>query len=1534
MIPHDLSHRPARLLIAGLCAAAAFLPPAFGETQTISEDHPLEGYLSIGGGDATPGVLNIDAEGVLSIESAAVSDPETGDRSYLWVGSGEGNTGELNIADGGKITVNVTGSNPSGVIVGREGGTGHGTMGDGEITMTTAGNGGYGFFAVGWAGGTGTFTQSGGSVTLANTAFQVGASSGTGTYSMSGEASVSLGAGSSLFIGSGAGADGLLEIEGNAQFSHGTVDTPATQIFLGADGGTGLIHQTGADSVVTIVTDNPIHIGYTTGGAPSGASGTYRLDAGTLTMGTMSSNGVRIGESAGTTGNFIQNGGTSHFVFNRVYVGQGGAGVFTLNGGTSTFDAGLTLAQAAGSTGTLNLHGGTLEVGGANGISAGNGAYAFNLGGGTIKVTGANLTSGIDFSVVDRDATSAFTQSFIDTNGFNASLSGRLTGAGALVKIGLGTLTLSGANNLTGQAYVVGGAISQTAGDSTINYLAVGSGSGADGGYDLSAGTLDITQALQVGDWGGTGVFNQTGGIVSVSGSFNVGNQGGTGEYNLSAGTLNLSNGLYNLGRNTDTKPAGTGVFNLSGTGVLNVAGGNFVIGNRDATATTGNGTGVFNQTGGVFRIGGTTGADNLFLSGYGDGEYNLLGGTLEIGGAGLQARYGSGGTGSTYAFNLGGGTIKVINSALVTTVNASLVNGSSSTIDTNGLGANFSGAITGAGALFKTGLGALTLSGANNMGALVVQEGSATNGGGTTTVGILGVGADGTVGVFDLTGGVLNVARENPDHGDITVGGGAGGDGTLNITGGVLNVGDADSFSRFFVGAYDGTGVVNQSGGTVNTSGPFNIGNRGGHGTYSLTSGTLNVGQFPADGDSNALMLGRSRTGQQTGVSRGYLNIGGTGLLILNTNTPLLIGGDSGSDAGLSEGYVTQTGGTVTVNSWIDIGSRGYGEYNLSGGTLEIGGTSGLRSTTGNYAFNFGGGTIKVVNSDLVSGVRAGLVDGTVSTIDTNGFNATFANGFAGAGGFAKTGAGTLTLNGTTDLQAASTVSGVLRVGAGTGQSGTLNLSDNLTVTITNAVGRLQIGVDGGYGTATFSEGASFTIDDSAATSGWGTLDIGRGAGSTGVLNHSSGRVDMSGGALQIGYSGATGTYTLDGDAELVLGTGSSLFIGSGAGASGLLTIADGTVFSSDGQVFVGAGTNANGTITQTGGSATFTGTAVWFGTDSDETASTPGAGIYNLAAGTLVLADVGNGVRFGDSAHGGTGVFNQSGGTVTVTGTTLRIGAYGTYNQSGGVLEVGGANLTGLGAYNLGGGTIKVVGSTLTTGLNATLTTGRSLTIDTNDLGATFSGSLTGGGGLTKTGLGTFHLTGDSDYSGATVIEAGTFRVDGVLENTVITVASGATLAGHGTVAEANIHSGGSLVLGDTPGVFTVAGSLTLAEGSYTLLQIASLTSYDSIAIHGMFFANGILEITLLNGFNPLDGASFTLFDTTDLQGMFETLLLPVLTSGLEWNLDELYSGGILAVQASAVPEPGAYALLAGTAMLVIAGVRRTRRMRSAAV
>ncbi|MET0261393.1 MAG: hypothetical protein ABW223_00745, partial [Rariglobus sp.] len=662
----------------------------------------------------------------------------------------------------------------------------------------------------------------------------------------SGAGVLNIAEGAQLRIGSlhGPGSWGALHVgdwsgTGIVNQSGGTVDVFGG-LMVGNEGGTGTYNFTGgALNIYRPVDDNgAIVLGRATNNRAS--SGTFNIEDGIVTLGA----------AGGASGNVaLVIGGIS----DDVAAYAGGQGVVNQTGGEVRFENGIL--KFGRGTGTYNLDGGVLSIGGANAISAThNGVYGFNLRGGTLKVAGANLTSGVNFSVVDRNPTPAFTESFIDTNGFNAALSGRLTGDGALVKTGLGTLTLSGDNTLTGQAYVIGGAISQIAGESTINYLAVGSGANTVGDYNVSGGTLNITQALQVGDWSGLGTFNQTGGEVNVDGSFNVGNQGGTGAYNLSGGELNLSGGLYNIGRNTDTKPASSGVVNLSGTGLLDVKGGNFIIGNRDATATAGNGAGVFNQTGGVFRFSGTTvGGDSLFLSGYGSGTYNLLAGALEIGSNHLNGNYGGG---AAYAFNLGGGTIKVIDAALTTSVDASLVDGSRSYIDTNGLGATWSGDISGAdGGLTKHGAGTLTFAGnaTRVIGSFFVEEGTTIQTNGTST------------------------------FAEFAVGTGAGNDGEFTLNGGTVIMSGQPPFSSpgaaasFRVGDWGGTGVFNQNAGTVKVgssteSAALNIGNQGGTGTYNLSGGTLEL--------SNGInVVGRSHG--SNAASEGTLNINGSSALL-----------------------------------------------------------------------------------------------------------------------------------------------------------------------------------------------------------------------------------------------------------------------------------------------------------------------------------------------------------------------------------------------------------------------------------------------------------------------------------------------------------------------------------------------------------------------------------------------------------------------------------------------------------------------------
>ena len=1498
--------RSVRLLSAVLCLSVAdgLRAQSPGELTVDGTTQQISGVLTLGG----------DA---FSIPGGDLAFESTGQRNALVVYGG----GTLTLANGAAVTVANTNNLTAFLRVG------YGTAGSLVIqngaSLAVGSQDRYANVQIG-QGATGTVTQTGGTVTAIGS-FNVGVNGGSGTYTISG---------------------------GSLSFDHAGVDAAnrTTLVSIGFNNATSAVGT---------------------------SSGRLNIDGGLVEL------------------KAVQEGGAINFVIgNRAMdalaaYGGGPAGAgngeVVQTGGVFRVGAGSALFLSGYGNGSYNLDGGTLEIGGDSlraqyGNHSGY-TYAFNLGGGTIKVIGSSLVTSVDANLVAGEV------SVIDTNGLDATWAGNLAAAGlhqidfggnALVKAGLGTLTFSGASRVLDTFSVAGGSVRQTAGATSSVEFMVGSGTGSTGAYVMDGGTLTINAStradnvtavpgsFRVGDFGGTGTFTQNAGTVTVANNsaLNIGNQGGSGTYNLNGGSLILNNGLHVVGRSDGVKPASQGVLNIAG-GTLDVRnGGALFLGNNVANANTGF-SGTLNQTGGVLHFDAGT---NFYLSAYTTGTYRLSGGTLEIGGNSFRATYNGQGDGGTFEF--GGGTIKVIGSALNTAVNAKLVDGTVSTVDTNGLGATFSG-FGGTGAFLKTGEGTMTLSGTSTIGKVAagtwvptvstVDKGTLAITGNTTVKGILAAnGAEtafgnaktaavslanggsltigdgvspgsyllvgyGQTGAFSMTGGTLTVAGVEgaPFPGSGIAIGDNGGSGRFSMSAGTVDLEEGGKITNLSVGTGGGRGEFAQSGGTVNLGTNFSVGaGLASTGTYTL-SGAAVLNALPSAGSTIVYIGDNGGTGT--------LEINDTAVVNFGAGSSLWVGGIGSADNAGSTGTVTQNGGTVNFSgNYFQLGGKvgDTGTYNLNGGTLAIGGANGIRSGNGTANFNLGGGTLKVINSDLTTGVRANLVNGTVSTINTNGFNAAFQNGFAGTGGFSKKGTGALTLNGTTGLQAASDVSGVLKVGAGAGKSGTLNLSNALAVKVTTAAGRLQVGVDGGTGTANFTEGASFVIDDSAAAGGWGTLDVGRGAGSTGVVNHSAGSVDVSAGALQIGYSGGTGTYHLSGNATVELGTNSTVFIGSGTNAEGLLTIADNAVFTADSQVFVGAGAGTTGTITQSGGSVTFTGPIMALGADSDETSHSPGRGIYNLNAGTLLFEGIVQGVRVGDSSYGGTGEFNQSGGTVTLTNTTLRVGTYGSYNQSGGVLEVGGANLTGAGAYRFGGGTIKVVGSALSTGLNSTLTSGKVLTVDTNGFGATFSGAFTGGGGLTKTGLGVLRLTGTSDYTGATTISNGTFQVDGTLGNSTITVASGATLAGHGTVARVNILDGGKVDLGSTTGVLNATGDFSLGDTSHLLLKIASAADYDRIVSGGEFHSGGTFELVFINGYNPLGTASFSLLIAQTYSGGFDTLVLPDLAEGLEWNTEAMNSAGVLAIVGTAIPEPSTWAGLAGAAALAVAMWRRRRR------
>ncbi|MEI9916923.1 MAG: autotransporter domain-containing protein [Methylovirgula sp.] len=511
--------------------------------------------------------------------------------------------------------------------------------------------------------------------------------------------------------------------------------------------------------------------------------------------------------------------------------------------------------------------------------------------------------------------------------------------SGGFAKVGTGTLTINGASFNLGSTFIAQGAMAQTGGTTSINYLAVGEGTGT-GNLDVSGGTLTIGTTLQVGDFGGQGAVNQTGGTVVVTplcgvasgcASVNIGNQGGTGTYAISGGELDIVGGDDVIGRVQGIANASSsGVLDISGNGVLDVSGGaHFILGNNDTLSSQAQGT--INQTGGVLRV---ENGSTLFLSGPNSliDTYNLNGGVLQIGGASLQGRYNN--TTSTYAFNLGGGTIQVIGSALVTNVNATLTSGIS-TIDTNGLGATLSGVLSGNGGLAKVGAGTLILTGANSYG-----------GGTDLNAGTIQVGADANLGaatgqlVFD--GGTLQYANGFSSARSIT----------LNAGGGTI---DTNGNNSMLSGAIDGAGGLTKIGaGVLALSGV---------GSYSgatlVNAGTLQAGAANVLSPNSAFTLANGATLNLDGFDNAIGSLAGSGSVALGAAT-LTAGGDGASTD--FSGTIDGTGGLVKTGAGMLTltGANSYtGLTTVAAGTLDVNGVLASIATVDSGATLKGNGTL-----------------------------------------------------------------------------------------------------------------------------------------------------------------------------------------------------------------------------------------------------------------------------------------------------------------------------------------------------------------------------------------------------------------------------------------------------------------------------------------------------------------------------------------------------------------------------------------------
>jgi len=322
-------------------------------------------------------------------------------------------------------------------------------------------------------------------------------------------------------------------------------------------------------------------------------------------------------------------------------------------------------------------------------------------------------------------------------------------------------------------------------------------------------------------------------------------------------------------------------------------------------------------------------------------------------------------------------------------------------------------------------------------------------------------------------------------------------------------------------------------------------------------------------------------------------------------------------------------------------------------------------------------------------------------------------------------------------------------------------------------------------------------------------------------------------------------------------------------------------------------------------------------------------GANTYN---GTTSVQDGILSVSSLNKVSGGA-LSSNLGAPTTVASGTIHLGATTTtgqltYTGSGEITDrvinllgtTGGATLD-----QSGNGTLKFTAAFTATGAGNKTLTLQGSTAGTGEIAGAIvnnSGNMTS---VSKSGTGTWVLSGTNTYTGNTTVSVGTLLINGGSSGATgaMSVASGATLGGTGTLG-GDVAVSGSLLGGDgtTGTALTSAKNIALASGSSIVLTLGPGLSHSSLIRTGGTWTFDAAQIFAFNDLGATAG-SYT--------GLITGLGADPGTSGWTiangWSGNFSYSGGSVNLDLTAVPEPSTCVLLAFA--LTTAVVFRRRRV-----
>jgi fibronectin-binding autotransporter adhesin len=698
------------------------------------------------------------------------------------------------------------------------------------------------------------------------------------------------------------------------------------------------------------------------------------------------------------------------------------------------------------------------------------------------------------------------------------------------------------------------------------------------------------------------------------------------------------------------------------------------------------------------------------------------------------------------------------------------------------------------------SGNGTITYGAANNGGRLVLQSGNNTN----------------FSGALIATSGRVNLGSSNSVS--------ANADYTFNNSGGAFLV-TANQVYNF--GSLSGSAAIAVN--SVGTTNTISVGAKNSSTTFSGNistnqNGTINVikvGSGTLTLSSNNAYIG------STTISNGVLQIGAGGTIgsISNTASITLAGGSlafNRSDnvaqgVNFTSAALTGTGGFIQMGAGtttLTAANTFSGDTVASAGALRLSNSAAIQ----NSALSLSGGAL-LFDASLTTSTFGGLKGsgnlaltngsgGTVALTLNVGGTATNSGIISGTGAsITKTGAGTQTLSGNNSYSSGTTLnsgtlgvghssalgSGVLTVGGTStllAAADTLNLANNISL----SSGALTVDVSG------------FTLTNSGAITGVGALTkIGAGSLTITGANSYSGGTLVTAGTL-IGNTGAL-QGSITNNAAIVFDQSSAGTYGGVLSGSGNLTkLGSGTL------ILDAANTQSGGALISAGvlqiGNGGTTGSLAGLITNNATLAFNRSDNLTQSAviSGTGSLTKSGNGTLT-------LGVNNNFSGKTTINAGSVAIAADARLGTAPGSLVSD--------QLTLNGGTLATTASfTLNTNRGVTLgAAGGSISIGAGTV-LTITNSqqtVSGSGSLTKLGTGTLALGGSNNFSGGTLLDSGTLRLQ------ASSVISGDNIIA-GALGVGNVTINGGLLQGNAQSLyasnFTLNNDFAISAGARSAL------------------------------------------------------------------------------------------------------------------